>query len=173
MTFEFRITKLANGDDPERSLRFKHFQNFPIDLNTPVPSLPLPEETSDEAVLQKIEGNTLVLPLSVKVIELLPTDTYVYDENLHPIAGYYTAWRLQHFLITQWENHSITQEYEFFAGHVDDNGNPDASSPEHGYNLSKRGAVSKTQLRFTHDDPVNAMLTISFIVGNVIASGAE
>lgn len=66
-TDKFRIDKFTTTQ----------FDNFSIDMNTPISPLPLPEDTSTQNVLVKMEGNSQVIRFGCKFDVNLITLSYV------------------------------------------------------------------------------------------------
>ena len=70
-TDKFRIDKFTTTQ----------FESFSIDMNTPISPLPLPEDTSTQNVLVKMEGNSQVIRFGCKFDVNLITLSYVKEIN--------------------------------------------------------------------------------------------
>lgn len=138
------------------SLRYSTpvFDNFSVELNTPVSPMPLPEESDDDNVLVKVEGNSSIITFSWVISP--QTSTTVTTDDSSPIpASVATANEQVKFFMNMFQPRSIDDKFRFLV----DDGTDD---------LSKNGFFTKFTFRRNSTETVTYRATASFIVGDVI-----
>jgi hypothetical protein len=130
------------------------FDSFSIDLSTPVSPLPLPEETDDDNVLVKVEGNTTTIKFSWIIKDETSTTVSSDDGTLIP-ASVLTANEQVLFFMNMFQPKSIDDKFRIF---VDDTGS----------DIKKSGFFTKFTFRKQNTETVTYRATADFIVGDVI-----
>lgn len=146
-------------DDPSELYRYevRNLKRFSYDMNTPVSPMPLPEETAEENILIKIEGNSSAFDLAW-LIKDQPTDT----APLNTISGSTKSIRDQ---VRFFEDKFVpTSVDDSMALLIDFDGSGNLDTPG---NLTYRGIFTQVHVDMT--DP--ALLTFNarckFLQGNV------
>jgi len=130
------------------------FDNFSIDLNTPVSPMPLPEETDDDNVLVKVEGNTTTIKFSWLIKQ--ESSTMVTTDDSTPIpTSVATANQQVLFFMNVFQPRSIDDKFRVF---VDDTAD----------DLKKEGFFTKFTFRRTSNETVTYRASCDFIVGDVV-----
>ena len=130
------------------------FDSFGIDLNTPVSPMPLPEETDDDNVLVKVEGNTSTISFSW-LIKQEDSTTVTTDDSTPIPTSVTTANQQLLFFMNMFQPRSIDDKFRIF---VDDTAD----------DLSKEGFFTKFTFRRTSSETVTYRATCQFIVGDVV-----
>lgn len=130
------------------------FDTFNIELSTPVSPLPLPEESDDDNVLVKVEGNTTTIKFSW-VIKDEATTTVSTDDSTPIPASVLTANQQVLFFMNMFQPKSIDDKFRVF---VDDTGD----------DFKKDGFFTKFTFRKQNTETVTFRATADFIVGDVI-----
>lgn len=140
------------------SLRYSTnvFDTFAIVLNTPVSPLPLPEETDDDNVLVKVEGNTTTMTFAWIIKP--ETSTTVSTDDSTPIpANVKTVNQQILFFMNMFQPRSIEDKFRIFVDDVADD-------------ISKEGFFTKFTFRRMSTETVTYRATVEFIVGDVITA---
>ncbi len=130
------------------------FDDFAIELNTPVSPMPLPEESDDDNVLVKVEGNTTILTFSWLIKP--ETSTTVTTDDFSPIPT--TVETVNQQLLFFMNIFQPKSHDDKFRMHVDD----DAGD------LIKDGFFTKFRFRRNSNETITYRATVNFIVGDVV-----
>lgn len=130
------------------------FDDFSIELNTPVSPMPLPEETDDDNVLVKVEGNTSIFTFSWLIKNESSTVVTTDDSSDIP-ASVTTPNEQVKFFMNMFQPNSIDDKFRFLV----DDGTDD---------LSKEGFFTKFRFRRNSSETVTYRATVNFIVGDVV-----
>ena len=130
------------------------FDTFNIDLNTPVSPLPLPEETDDDNVLVKVEGNTTTIKFSWVIKNEASTTVTTDDGSLIP-ATVDSANKQVLFFMNMFQPRSIDDKFRIF---IDDSAD----------DFQKEGFFTKFTFRKQNTETVTFRATADYIVGDVI-----
>ena len=149
-----KLEKLNNSGAVSLRYSTQVFDSFSIDLNTPVSPLPLPEETDDDNVLVKVEGNTTTIKFSWLIKNEAATMVTTDDGSLIP-ASVTTANQQILFFMNMFQPRSIDDKFRIF---VDGSGD----------DLSKEGFFTKFTFRKMATETITYRATADFIVGDVI-----
>jgi hypothetical protein len=130
------------------------FDDFSFELNTPVSALPLPEETDDDNVLVKVEGNTTQITFSWLIKP--ETSTMVTTDDSSPLPSTVQTVNEQlRFFSNMFQPRSIDDKFRFTV----DDGNDD---------IQKNGFYTKFSFRRTSSEVLTYRAKCNFIVGDVI-----
>jgi len=140
------------------SLRYSTnvFDSFTIELNTPVSPLPLPEETDDDNVLVKVEGNTTTMTFSW-IIKPETSTTVTSDDGTCIPTSVTTVNQQILFFTNIFQPRSIEDKFRLF---VDDSAD----------DLSKEGFFTKFTFRRQSNETITYRATVNFIVGDVVTA---
>ena len=132
------------------------FDTFAIELNTPVSPLPLPEESDDDNVLIKVEGNTTTMTFAW-VIKPETSTTVTTDDSTPIPATVQTVNQQILFFMNMFQPRSIEDKFRIFVDDVADD-------------ISKEGFFTKFTFRRQSTETVTYRATVNFIVGDVITA---
>lgn len=145
-----------SGDD-QLSYSIPNFETFNIDVRTPISPMPLPEETADENVLVKVEGNTKVISLTWTIVKSdvdlagggkAGSEVKSVPEQISYISDSLQGSSLQHRFRLKIHYSEITGENDMVF----------------------YGFINNISFNQTSSSPVTFTATMSFIVGNVITT---
>lgn len=155
MAASMKIEKLNASGGVSLRYTTNVFDSFSIDLSTPVSPLPLPEESDDDNVLVKVEGNTTVIKFSW-IVKPETTTMVTTDDGTTIPSSVITANDQVLFFMNMMQPRSIDDKFRVL---VDD---PTDS------NLSKEGFFTKFTFRKQNTETLTYRATADFIVGDVI-----
>ena len=130
------------------------FDSFGIDLNTPVSPMPLPEESDDDNVLVKVEGNTSTIKFSWLIKQESSTMVTTDDSTCIP-ASVTSANQQVLFFMNMFQPRSIDDKFRVLVDDTTDD-------------LSKEGFFTKFTFRRTSSETVTYRASCDFIVGDVV-----
>jgi len=145
--------------DDQLNYTIPNFESFTIDVRTPISPMPLPEETAEQNILVKIEGNTKAVTLTWTIVQSAVdlagggkkdgnTTIKSVPEQIAYLSDAMQGSSLQH-------RFRLTIFYSEVAGEED---------------LNFYGFINNIQFNQTGSTPVTFTATMNFLVGNVITT---
>ncbi len=148
-----------SADDEQLNYLITNFETFTIDVRTPISPMPLPEETAEQNILVKIEGNTKAITLSWTLV----------TSNVDLASGgkvdgkttIKTVPEQLHYLMDAMQGSSLQHRFKLLIAYSEVAGNED---------LTFYGFINNIQFTQSSSAPVTFTATLNFIVGNVITT---
>lgn len=157
-----RIFLIKQATTTKYAVEITNIGSFSYSLNTPVSPLPLPEESHEENVLVKMEGNSAQINIDFKITQGSKCFGTVTGNqgNRNFTASGGSSGRPPLYIINEIKNNfipkSLTDAYYFEV--QDDDGNHVVDS----------GTISSISFSVSADSPVVYNCSLTFMVGNVI-----
>jgi len=159
MTYDIYIVKKSGGS----ALKIPNMSNISYDLNTPVSPMPLPEETHEENVLLKIEGNSAQINIDFKItqqtLDVLGTVSgNVGNRSFTPDSSMTSPISIINDIKDNFVPKSIIDAYSFEIEHDSNSNN----------SFSQDGTISSIRFNVSAESPTVWNCNIIFFVGNVV-----
>jgi hypothetical protein len=140
-----------------------NLSNISWDVNTPVSPMPLPEESHKENILVKMEGNSAQMSISWTLLADNVTHFGVFNEANTTFTADSTSRNVFSEMEEFKENFIPENIQDAYSIHfVSDNLTTTENQPE-------EGTIASMRFNVDGDSPVNWGVTLTFLVGNVIA----
>ena len=175
----YKVTDYPDG----RTIRCKvtNFNDLSLSLDQPVSPMALPQESSEENVLVKMEGNTETINLSWNIHDVDASTAVIHQktttstsgeieadaENLSGNSGstalsmsnpaYYDSNQIVGFLLCSFQGYNIADRYYLAIPKVS------------GEVIFKEGFITRINCVVSSNSPVVWQCTVTMIVGNVIS----
>ncbi len=139
--------------------KIKNFDSFNINVRTPISPMPLPEETADQNVLVKIEGNTKTISLTWTLVN--STTDLSFGTKTDANTEIKTVPQQLQYISDKLQGSSLQHRFKLHIYYSDIAGDED---------LILYGFVNDISFNQTSSTPVTFTATLNFIVGNVITT---
>lgn len=133
--------------------RIDNIDKFSPELNQPATPFPIPESSHTEAILIKIEGNTMIITISWLLIDRGAGNTAV--DELTGGSAIRTVEEQRNFLFETFESKGINYKFNVTVEGV---------SPS----FSKNGLVTKMNVDKDAIEPEHYRANVQFVVGTLI-----
>lgn len=154
-----RIFLIKKAKTAKYTIELTNLTLLSYDLNTPVSPLPLPEESHEENVLIKMEGNSAQISMSFKIPPnslIWGTSTGVIGSHSFTPTANLTPLEIINNIKSSFVPKSITDGYIL---EIQGSGND---------SLSEQGTIANISFSVSGESPVTWDCNITFFVGNVI-----
>jgi len=162
MVFHMVLIKTSQSSG-QNVFVISNLSSLAYDLTTPLTPMPLPEESDEENILVKMEGNTKTIPLAWTMLEqggVIGT-SFTYGSNVWTLngdAGSRTSIQQLEF----WDEFAPNSIVDGYSFGIYEDGN------DQGY--IKDGSLTKFRASISGSSPIVWNINCDFIVGSAIAA---
>ena len=157
-----KLVKVSSESDlsaaEQKGYTIKNFESFSINVRTPISPMPLPEETSDNNMLVKMEGNTTTLNLAWTLVD--QTDALNFGNKSSSTTPIKTVAQQLTYLSQGLQGSSLNEKFKLQINYNEVGGE----------DLIFYGFVTDMSFSQTSSTPVTFIANMSFIQGHVITT---
>jgi hypothetical protein len=157
-----KLVKVSSESDEsaaeQKGYTINNFESFSINVRTPISPMPLPEETADNNILVKMEGNTTTLNLAWTLVD--STTALNFGNKSSSTTQIKTVAQQLTYLSQGLQGSSLNEKFKLQISY----------SEVGGEDLIFYGFVTDMSFSQTSSTPVTFIANMSFIQGHVITT---